>query len=408
MGNVDALGKLGTVRQDGSGNTSGFAAEEARLLDELLASADLSSHETPEARPVHQLGDAGTPDDQGIESLEPTSEQLQAQAETTPPAAGDEPSSSAFTLTDTTAPNEDLETIEFEALHLNEIESEEQARTSLADTAQKSLEQPATMAPAWTYDYEAPTPQDAPANGAGPSAPVEAGSIDAQNKGETGDARELAPEVPAEEAGQDDGTAASSLLDATETAETRSVFELEGIEAADSEMSTSYSPSDSEPSAATSLQYWPDSYGTVTSDPVSTNGSAPKETSYQAGETADVAAELDVQEVEQPDESHASTEFSAAVTAETAELVEKSEGGETAETAESETDKVETAETAESETAESETDKVETDIPGVTIARDVMTRRKTSIGAQSQASSFLPEMIMPATHPAARPHPSNR
>src|SRR5271165_692636 len=174
MGNVDALGKLGTVRQDGSGNTSGFAAEEARLLDELLASADLSSHETPEARPVHQLGDAGTPDDQGIESLEPTSEQLQAQAETTPPAAGDEPSSSAFTLTDTTAPNEDLETIEFEALHLNEIESEEQARTSLADTAQKSLEQPATMAPAWTYDYEAPTPQDAPANGAGPSAPVEA------------------------------------------------------------------------------------------------------------------------------------------------------------------------------------------------------------------------------------------
>ncbi len=56
MINADRLGKRAGTRSDAE-----FAAEEARLLDELLASADLSSPTTPEIRSGDQTSDAETP-----------------------------------------------------------------------------------------------------------------------------------------------------------------------------------------------------------------------------------------------------------------------------------------------------------------------------------------------------------
>ena len=56
LGDID-VGKLDGLHSSGAPQGDEFAAEEARLLDELLASADLSSPDTPEVRPVHQLSD---------------------------------------------------------------------------------------------------------------------------------------------------------------------------------------------------------------------------------------------------------------------------------------------------------------------------------------------------------------
>jgi hypothetical protein len=56
VGDID-VGRLDGLHPGGTPKGSEFAAEEARLLDELLASADLRSSEASEVRPVHELSD---------------------------------------------------------------------------------------------------------------------------------------------------------------------------------------------------------------------------------------------------------------------------------------------------------------------------------------------------------------
>ena len=65
-----------------------FAAEEARLLDELLASADLSSPTTPKVRSSDQTRDAETAHGQATDQTAPASapEQPQEQPVTVPPS----------------------------------------------------------------------------------------------------------------------------------------------------------------------------------------------------------------------------------------------------------------------------------------------------------------------------------
>jgi hypothetical protein len=61
MTNADRLGKLDSRYRAGTRTDTEFAAEEAKLLDELLASADLSSPSTREVRSGDLTSDAETP-----------------------------------------------------------------------------------------------------------------------------------------------------------------------------------------------------------------------------------------------------------------------------------------------------------------------------------------------------------
>ncbi|MGO9964830.1 MAG: hypothetical protein ACLPUG_15575, partial [Acidimicrobiales bacterium] len=60
MINADKLGKLDARYRPGTRRDNEFAAEEAKLLDELLAAADLSSPTTPDVRSDDETGDAET------------------------------------------------------------------------------------------------------------------------------------------------------------------------------------------------------------------------------------------------------------------------------------------------------------------------------------------------------------
>ncbi|MGA3215393.1 MAG: hypothetical protein ABSD97_06840 [Acidimicrobiales bacterium] len=109
MSNVDELGKLDALHQNGTPRGPEFAAEEARLLDELLATADLGSHATPELRPGYEMGDTEVPHDQG--QAEPGSVAPQPDEETvtassfaySPPS----PPEPTFTATTTTPSTDD-------------------------------------------------------------------------------------------------------------------------------------------------------------------------------------------------------------------------------------------------------------------------------------------------------------
>jgi hypothetical protein len=59
MSKVDELGKLEALHQAGSRKGPEFAAEEAKLLDEILASVDLGSPEAPEVGSADQTNGAG-------------------------------------------------------------------------------------------------------------------------------------------------------------------------------------------------------------------------------------------------------------------------------------------------------------------------------------------------------------
>ena len=85
VGDIDALGKADELRPAGTPRGNEFAAEEARLLDELLASADLGSPDAPEVRPVHQLTDGEALDGQWQATLRSSPEQSQDETTTTAP-----------------------------------------------------------------------------------------------------------------------------------------------------------------------------------------------------------------------------------------------------------------------------------------------------------------------------------
>ena len=85
VGDIDALGKADELRPAGTPRGNEFAAEEARLLDELLASADLGSPDAPEVRPVHQLTDGEALDGQWQATLRSSPEQSLDETTTTAP-----------------------------------------------------------------------------------------------------------------------------------------------------------------------------------------------------------------------------------------------------------------------------------------------------------------------------------
>ncbi len=85
VGDIDALGKADELRPAGTPRGNEFAAEEARLLDELLASADLGSPDAPEVRPVHQLTDGEALDGQWQATLTSSPQQSLDETTTAPP-----------------------------------------------------------------------------------------------------------------------------------------------------------------------------------------------------------------------------------------------------------------------------------------------------------------------------------
>jgi hypothetical protein len=113
MINADKLGKRAATRSDAE-----FAAEEARLLDELLASADLSSPTVPEIRSGDQTSDTEASHDQVTwHAPAPAPEQPEEQAETVSPSAYSAPESAGPTPTDAPTMISDDELREPEELH---------------------------------------------------------------------------------------------------------------------------------------------------------------------------------------------------------------------------------------------------------------------------------------------------
>ena len=113
MINADKLGKRAATRSDAE-----FAAEEARLLDELLASADLSSPTVPEIRSADQTSDTEASHDQVTwQAPAPAPEQLMEQAATVSPSAYSAPESASPTPTDATTMISGDELRELEELH---------------------------------------------------------------------------------------------------------------------------------------------------------------------------------------------------------------------------------------------------------------------------------------------------
>ena len=107
MINADRLGKRAGTRSDAE-----FAAEEARLLDELLASADLSSPTTPEIRSGDQTSDAETPHGQLTwQAPAAVPQQPEELTVTVAPSAYDAPAS-APTFTDTTINADELDELD--------------------------------------------------------------------------------------------------------------------------------------------------------------------------------------------------------------------------------------------------------------------------------------------------------
>jgi hypothetical protein len=107
MINADRLGKRAGTRSDAE-----FAAEEARLLDELLASADLSSPTTPEIRSGDQTSDAETPHGQLTwQAPAAVPQQPEALTVTVAPSAYGAPAS-VPTFTDTTINADELDELD--------------------------------------------------------------------------------------------------------------------------------------------------------------------------------------------------------------------------------------------------------------------------------------------------------
>jgi len=121
MSDVDELGKLDAAHQGGTGRDTEFAAEQAKLLDEILASADLGSPATPAVRSIDQTGDAELSHDEGRAALASAPSQPQEhvpQEEVLPVSPPSyEASTSAAAAFTITPLNEDDEAVEPDAGH---------------------------------------------------------------------------------------------------------------------------------------------------------------------------------------------------------------------------------------------------------------------------------------------------
>ncbi len=103
MINADKLGKLDARCRPGTRRDNEFAAEEAKLLDELLAAADLSSPTTPDVRSDDQTSDAETAEGEVIwQAPVPAPDQPEEQAVAVWPSASAAEASVAPTIADTT------------------------------------------------------------------------------------------------------------------------------------------------------------------------------------------------------------------------------------------------------------------------------------------------------------------
>jgi hypothetical protein len=99
MINADKLGKLDARSRPGTRRDNEFAAEEAKLLDELLAAADLSSPTTPDVRSDDQTSAAETAEGEVMwQAPVPPPEQPEEQAVVVWPSQYDAEASSAPTV----------------------------------------------------------------------------------------------------------------------------------------------------------------------------------------------------------------------------------------------------------------------------------------------------------------------
>jgi hypothetical protein len=103
MINADKLGKLDARYRPGTRRDNEFAAEEAKLLDELLAAADLGSPTTPNVRFDNQTSDAETAEGEVTwQAPVPAPDQPEEQAVAVWPSAYAAEASVAPTIADTT------------------------------------------------------------------------------------------------------------------------------------------------------------------------------------------------------------------------------------------------------------------------------------------------------------------
>ena len=138
MSDVDEVGKLDALHQAGTGEDTEFAAEQAKLLDEILASADLGSPVTPEVRSIDETSDAELSHDEGRAALASPPGQPQGQAVSVSEAAYGVPAFVGPMFTGTTTPGEDGEAVALDAAHQDgtgsDIESGAEEAKQLAET----------------------------------------------------------------------------------------------------------------------------------------------------------------------------------------------------------------------------------------------------------------------------------
>jgi len=138
MSDVEELGKLDAQHQAGTDRDTEFAAEQAKLLDEILASADLGSPVTPEVRSIDETSDAELSHDEGRAALAAPPGQPQGQAVSVSEAAYDVPAFVGPMFTGTTTPGEDGEVVALDAAHQagtgSDIESGAEEAKQLEET----------------------------------------------------------------------------------------------------------------------------------------------------------------------------------------------------------------------------------------------------------------------------------
>jgi hypothetical protein len=295
MSDVEELGKLDALHQAGTDRDTEFAAEQAKLLDEILASADLGSPVTPEVRSIDETSDAELSHDEGRAALAAPPGQPQGQAVSVSEAAYGVPAFVGPMLTATTTPGEDVVAVALDAARQAETGSDIE---SGAETANQREETPAGAEPAspgmpavvsidetgdgelshdegrvalafppaqpqqqavtlWPLAYSAPVAAPAPvADTTTSGEDVAAVALDAARQAETGSETEAG----GEEAKQPDEAAAGAELDSLGTAAVVSIDETSDGELSHDEGRAALASPPVQP-LGQAVTAWPGAYG---------------------------------------------------------------------------------------------------------------------------------------------------
>ena len=258
MSDVEELGKLDALHQAGTDRETEFAAEQAKLLDEILASADLGSPVTPEVRSIDETSEAELSHDEGRAALAAPPGQPEGQAVSVSEADIESGADEAKQLEEIPGGAELASPAAPEVVSIDETgdgePSHDEGRVALAFPLGQPQEQAVTL---WPVAYSPPLSAAAPiSDTTTPGEEGEAVELDEAHQVGTGSETEAG----GEEAKQLDETAAGAELGSPGMPEVVSIDETSDAELSHDEGRAALAAPPGSP-LGQAVTAWPGAYG---------------------------------------------------------------------------------------------------------------------------------------------------